>query len=173
MKNPVSIVLYLGALLLTSLLLSGCRKAPSARPASTPEISALIQANDAPLILVHAWATWCQPCRTEFPELIKVYRDYSPRGLSMILLSADDPEDPAAVEAFLHEQASPLNSLIATRLDEAFIESLSPDWSGALPATFLFDAKGALLASWEGQKSYAHYAETIEILLTKTQGGPP
>lgn len=81
-----------------------------------------------------------------------------------MLVSADDPDDPAAVESFLDEHQSPVGSLISTQLDQAFIESLSPNWAGSLPASFFY-ANGKLLAEWEDKRSYEQYAEQIDRLL--------
>src|SRR4026208_127453 len=36
------------------------------------------------VVLVNFWATWCPPCRTEIPDLIKLQHDYRSRGLQVI-----------------------------------------------------------------------------------------
>jgi len=173
MKIQTPLFSGIGILTLSGLLLFGCTPKPTATPASTPQIKQQIQDSSAPLTLVHLWATWCAPCREEFPELIKIQRNYSSRGVSIILISADDPNVPSTVETFLRQQACPIDSLIAVQLDQEFIETLSPNWSGALPSTIFFDAKGTRLKEWEGRKNYAHYAETIEVLLEQTKGATP
>jgi thiol-disulfide isomerase/thioredoxin len=148
-------------------LLSGCSPAtPHAIPASPETIKLHIQDSAAPLALVHLWATWCQPCREEFPELLKIHAEYASKGLALILVSADDPDEPGPVESFLAEQHSPVGSFISTQLNQSFIEMLSTNWSGALPATFLY-RNGKLLGEWEGQRTYEHYVEAIEPLLIK------
>ncbi len=142
-------------------------------PASTKTIQSSILNSTEPLTLVHAWATWCGPCREEFPELIKIHNEYASQGLAIILVSADNPDDFSIVETFLLEQSSPVSSFIATELNQAFIETLSLNWSGALPSSFFFGSNGKLLIEWEGKKSYAQYAETIEILLKEITGDTP
>ena len=133
-------------------LLGGCSRAPTAVPATPEEIKSRIEASAAPVLLIHAWATWCQPCREEFPELMQVLKRYRREDIAVLLVSADDPDDPTPVETFLAEHQSPVDSLVSTTLDQNFIETLSPNWSGALPATFLFGANGNLIAEWEGKK---------------------
>jgi len=45
------------------------------------------------VVLVHYWATWCAPCRREMPVLDAFYRRYHARGLEIIGVSADRPQD--------------------------------------------------------------------------------
>jgi len=147
------------------LMLAGCAPhAPLAVPASPAEIASTVKASDAPLTLVHVWATWCPPCRVEFPELIRVHRKFSREGLNLILISADEPGDAEQVGEFLVQQACPVDSLITTELSQRFIEQFSPNWGGALPASFFY-VDGALRAEWEGMRSFKQYANTIRELM--------
>jgi len=150
--------------------LSACEKtpAPKALPATPDAIRAEIESSEAPLTLVHAWATWCAPCREEFPELLKTYAEYRDQGLKLILVSADEPDDLASVEVFLTEQGSPIGSLVATELSQKFIETLSPKWAGSLPASFFY-ADGKRVAEWEGKRTFEEYKEVIETHLTNKE----
>lgn len=159
------------AQLLIAAIFAGMMAACSPAPTSTgvvatpTEIQEAIGRSDAPLTLVHVWATWCDPCREEFPELLKAYRLTHERGLVLQLVSADDPDDLKTVNAFLRKHQSPVDSLVSTELNEEFIELFSTNWSGALPASFFFDANGKLVAEWAGTRSYEEYIQTIEQLL--------
>lgn len=43
------------------------------------------------VLLVNLWATWCGPCNSETPELVKLHREYQDRGVEMVGLSTEDP----------------------------------------------------------------------------------
>jgi thiol-disulfide isomerase/thioredoxin len=148
-------------------ILTGCSPSPASVGvvASPVQINQTIRNSDAALTLVHVWATWCDPCREEFPELLRAYREAHEQGLALLLISADDPADLKTVNDFLRQHQSPVNSLVSTELTEEFIELFSTNWSGALPASFFIDANGQLVAEWSGQRSYSEYLQTIDQLL--------
>ena len=96
---------------------------------------------------------------------LKAYRLTHERGLTLQLVSADDPDDLEAVNAFLRKHHSPVDSLVSTELSGEFIELFSTNWSGVLPASFFIDANGTLVAEWAGMRSYDEYIQTVEQLL--------
>jgi peroxiredoxin len=48
------------------------------------------------VLLVNLWATWCGPCNSETPELVKLHKEFQDRGLEMVGLSTEDPIASAA-----------------------------------------------------------------------------
>ncbi len=54
--------------------------------------------------VVDFWATWCEPCRRQFPALERLRRELGPRGLTVYAVSFD--EDPAQIPRFL--EATPV-----------------------------------------------------------------
>ncbi|MHB1225331.1 MAG: TlpA family protein disulfide reductase [Gemmatimonadaceae bacterium] len=55
--------------------------------------------------LLNVWATWCGPCRREFPELERLHRAHAPRGLRIVAVSIDLGDD-APVAAFAREHGA-------------------------------------------------------------------
>ena len=164
--NSSFLIRWFGIPALTGLLLS-CSPAPQPTEVATPTvIKAKISATKSPVLLVHAWATWCDPCRDEFPELIKVHEEFSSQGLQLLLIAADEPSDIERVKQFLADHNSTEGSLIASALTEEFVTALSPNWGGSLPASFFY-VDGKLVTEWEGKRSHEEYAEIISELLKR------
>src|SRR3954466_12666606 len=69
--------------------------------AELPAILAAVKAPGAQAVLVNVWATWCEPCREEMPDLVRFYRDHRAQGLRLVLISADDDDQRAEVARVL------------------------------------------------------------------------
>ena len=44
------------------------------------------------VMVVNFWATWCEPCRAEMPEFVKIQRELGPKGLQFVGIAVDQPE---------------------------------------------------------------------------------
>lgn len=105
-------------------------------------------------LLVNFWATWCAPCREEFPDLVRVRGEYDAARLDFVLISLDDPSDIGkAVPEFLQEQRATMfpSYLLHATDDSAAINLVDPTWSGELPATFLYDRAGQVVYKKKGR----------------------
>lgn len=135
------------------------------RPATAEELLQIIAASDSSAVLMNVWATWCIPCREEFPDLLQVFRDYRDRGLRLVLVSGDHRSQLSEVVSFLEEHGVDFPTYIKEGKDMEFIDGLNPEWSGALPATFVYDGEGGLRSFWEGKASYETFeARVLEVL---------
>ncbi len=100
--------------------------------------------------IVNIWASWCGPCRRELPMLIGLASSLSAQGIQLVFVSVDEPESEQAALAFFREQGGKAPIYVAEQPLGPFKQALSPRWRGMLPATFLFDAGGALRYLWGG-----------------------
>jgi len=141
---------------------------PAPALAELPEVLTAVRAPGARAVLVNVWATWCDPCRQEMPDVIRFYRDHREGGLRLVLVSADDEENRAEVARVLAEAGLPGDavSFIKRGDDMKFINGLDRRWSGALPASFLFDGRGRRRRTWAGPVSYRSLELGVAGLLT-------
>src|SRR6202007_880637 len=82
------------------------------------------------VVLVNFWATWCVPCREEFPELSRLQRNLGIRGLQVLGVSTDVAKETPGVERFLDEQrpSFPNYRKKSGGDDQNFIEAVDPSW---------------------------------------------
>jgi thiol-disulfide isomerase/thioredoxin len=108
-------------------------------------------ANNKPL-LVNFWATWCDPCREEFPDLVKLDADYKGK-INLITISLDDlAEIKRDVPKFLAQMKAEMPGyLLKSSNDEAAIASVSKSWQGGLPFTILFNGQGETVYFIQGK----------------------
>jgi thiol-disulfide isomerase/thioredoxin len=139
---------------------------PLVTPATAEEVLAVVCQPGARAVVLNVWGTWCGPCREEFPDLLRLHRDYRDRGLRLVLLSVDFDSEVPQVNRFLAEQGVDFETYRRSGGDDdKFINTLSPLWSGALPATFVYDGTGRLRDFWEGKAGYAQMQRrTLRVL---------
>jgi thiol-disulfide isomerase/thioredoxin len=119
-------------------------------------------------LLVNFWATWCVPCREEFPDLVKLRARYAAEQLDFALVSLDDVSDiETAVPDFLSESgAAALPAyLLHAEDDGAAINLVDPRWGGELPATFLYDRTGQIVFNHKGRIKPAELQAAIDKTL--------
>ena len=114
---------------------------------SAEQLKNLLKPNGKPL-LINFWATWCEPCREEFPDLVKIDADFGGK-IDVITVSLDDPvEISRAVPKFLAEMKAEMPTYLLKTDDEtAAIAAVSKTWKGGLPYTILINAQGKIVYS--------------------------
>jgi thiol-disulfide isomerase/thioredoxin len=123
----------------------------SAQPAANvsaidgPALKKAIQDQKGKVVVVNVWATWCEPCVEEFPDLVKFHKAYRDKGVVVIAASADEPGDKAEVEKFVQQNGAefPVYIRKAGRV-EKFIDPIAKNWSGAVPMTLIYGKDGKL-----------------------------
>jgi thiol-disulfide isomerase/thioredoxin len=154
------------------LLVGGCSRVDSSgrrdapRPAEVSSVTAeqvlaTVRGANAKAVLVNAWATWCDSCREELPMLQRLGELYRQRGVRVLLVSVDEPEDRAKLAPFLKGEGITLPTYLAERPLGPFKAGLNPRWPGMLPASFLFDGAGNLRYFWGGE---AYEKEVVPVL---------
>ncbi len=132
-------------------------------------LATLLRRKNGRPLLVNFWATWCEPCREEFPDLIKIDADYRSQGLDFFLVSLDDiGEINAEVPKFLREMGATMPSYLLNAVDpDPAIKLVDPNWGGALPATVLYDKNGQIAFKHFGRIKPAELRAAIQKVMSK------
>lgn len=117
-----------------------------------PELRERLETGGDTLTVVNFWATWCKPCVEELPGFLAVEDSLRQLPLRFLFLSFD----------FLREKDRALLDFINTRNirsrillfrsqgDNGWMEEVSPQWQGAIPATWFYRASDHLSRFHEG-----------------------
>lgn len=171
------------AALALAVLLPACAGDPESSSGAVAQSNAIVPVTAAGLalrvaesgqeaVLINVWATFCVPCREEFPDLVRLQRELAGDGFRLLLVSADFDSDLGAVREFLDEQGVDFETYIKQESDMQFINGLHERWTGALPASFLYDGTGRLREFWQGKASYDDLRAEIVSILERDGVGP-
>lgn len=96
------------------------------------------------VVLINFWATWCPPCRTEVPELIRWQREYGNRGLQIIGITYP-PQTRSEVQRFALKARINYPVALGTEATKTLFTT-----SEALPVTVVVNAQGSVQEVIEG-----------------------
>ncbi|MEJ8801221.1 TlpA disulfide reductase family protein [Pontibacter sp. H249] len=123
----------------------------TASPAFAQEVKVikykeLEQLRNAPhdtLYVVNFWATWCKPCIKEMPYFEALTEQYKNQPVRVVLVSMDAAEDlDKRVKPFVQKRSLKSDVMLLDEVDaNTWIDKLEPKWSGAIPATMVFNNK--------------------------------
>jgi len=126
----------------------------------------ILDENRGKPLLVNFWATWCEPCRDEYPMLNELAKQYAPKGLQVVGVSMDDDGDLILMRRFLARYKPVFPNYRKTAgAEAAFRESVLPGWTGAMPVSVFYGKDGRQVAHFIGEKGREQYEEAIRGLL--------
>ncbi|MDB5038176.1 MAG: alkyl hydroperoxide reductase/Thiol specific antioxidant/Mal allergen [Bacteriovoracaceae bacterium] len=138
------------------------------KPIHAKDIFKLAESNNAKFTIVNFWASWCQPCRHEFPELLKFKSAYLNKDVAFEFVSVDFEGDLGDAKLFLSQQGVHFLTYIKSGDDQSFINEIDKKWQGALPTTFILNKKGNILFRYDGPVTSADLEKKISEL-TKSE----
>ena len=182
MRNSKALLLIVACVLLVTIAAPAQKRKygragktaapPVVATIDTTGLQSLITRQRERPLLVNFWATFCDPCREEFPDLVKIDKDYRPQSLDFVTVSLDDVSDiKTEVPKFLVAMKATMPAYLLDVSDpEPAIKLMDPRWSGALPATFLYNEKGEEVFKHYGRVDPAELRAAIEKLVKKGDG---
>jgi len=128
-----------------------------ARPVTVESVSLdglkQLRKNDSgKMLMINFWATWCGPCRTEYPDLLTTYQWYRARHFDFVSVSVDSPESKKEVQEVLAEMHSGVRNLqIDTEDVYAAQKAFDPSWESGVPYTIVLSPEGKVIYRAEGE----------------------
>ena len=126
----------------------------------------LVKERNGRILFLNVWATWCVACIEEFPDLVKLSRSYDERQVEVVGISADYPDEvDSKIVPFLEKQNVPFRVYVANfDHQEDFINAVNRSWSGALPASAIYDPQGNQQFFLVGQGTFEDFKKEIDKL---------
>ena len=112
-----------------------------------------LQALRGKVVLVNFWATWCQPCRREMPDLDALYRKFKDQGFVVLAIS--------------DEEAGKINELLAEK-KVSYPILLDPGHKvyelfrlDGIPKSFVYDRDGKLVSQAIDMRTQKQFLELL------------
>jgi peroxiredoxin len=112
------------------------------------------------VVLLNIWATWCAPCRREMPELDRLFKDKSSKGLVVLGLSTEE----ADLQRKFAKQLAVTYPLLTA---EGTIPEMFSN-TARFPSNFLIDRQGRLRPAPSTDEPFENLVAAVETLLSQT-----
>jgi len=162
--------LFLGLMVMAAVALGAAQTTPPKDPPmiDTQGYQKILDQYKGKALLVTFWATWCEPCRDEYPMLNELAKQYAPQGLHVVGIDLDQDGDLILMRRFLARYKPIFPNYRKKQGDEdAFTREVMPGWNGAIPASFFYAKDGKQIGHLAGASDRETYDAAIRMLLSK------
>jgi thiol-disulfide isomerase/thioredoxin len=131
----------------------------------------LVQQYRGKALVVTFWATWCEPCRDEYPMLNQLAKQYAPQGLKVVGVNLDQDGDLILMRRFMARYKPVFPNYRKKPTEEGgseesdFRQAVLPGWNGTMPASFFYAKDGRQVGSFVGERNREAYVGAIRSLL--------
>jgi thiol-disulfide isomerase/thioredoxin len=113
------------------------------------------------ITVINFWASWCKPCVSEIPFFERLVSDFPSNKVSVVFISLDFKKDLETVEKFITTyQIKSKVYLIDEPDHDSWIDKVSTQWSGTIPATLI--SNGIRQEFYEQSFDYQSLSEKIQ-----------
>lgn len=127
------------------------------RPLSAKDLMTLVAKERGRVVVINFWASWCAPCRREFPAMAKLRAQFPASKLLLLGVSLDFDNEMYA--EFVNAQRFPYPVRIG---DSKIMKDMNIE---AIPKTLIFDLDGSLAQNHDGPAPFAELNATVKALL--------
>jgi thiol-disulfide isomerase/thioredoxin len=100
------------------------------------------------VIFLDFWASWCVPCKEEFPFLIKLYNEYKDSGFVVVAVNVDT--DRRKLDKFINNLGVEVPFTVVTDFEQKIPSLYNLE---AMPTSFLIDKNGIIKFKHTGFES--------------------
>jgi len=159
LKKLIAQNLLMLVVVLAGIAQAGQQKAPELSLKDINGRTVTLSDFSGKVVLLNFWATWCVPCRTEIPDLVKKQREYQSQGLRIVGITYP-PADGSEVRRFVRELKIKYPVVIGSKeTKQAFTTS------DTLPLTVIIDREGKIRGVIEGIMYRDEFDEKVKPLL--------
>lgn len=128
-------------------------------------IKPFLNKKDDKVYVVNFWATWCAPCVKELPYFEELNAKYQGKNVEVLLVSLDFPRHyDKKLKPFIKKNGLQSKVIALDDPDQnKWIPAISKDWSGAIPATIIYNANARKF--YERSFNYAELENEIQKFL--------
>ena len=152
---------------LALLLAAGFVRADDKVEITTVKLDALhtaIGKHKGKVVVIDFWATFCLPCKKEFPNLVKLHKQKR-ADLVCISVSVDETEDKSDALKFLKDQKAVFENYLLDEKGETYQKEFD---FGAVPCVLVIGKDGKVAKKFtddNGKFTYADVRKEVDALL--------
>lgn len=159
---------------LSRVLLVLCTAAASATAQNIPFIQADQIAHwktvdTDTVFVINFWATWCGPCVAELPAFERLNEKYAAQKVKVVLVSTDFKRDvDQKLRAFIKRKKIKSQVVFMNESNpNKWIDLVSPDWSGSIPATLIVSKRKAYERFFEKSLSWEELETAVKAAVER------